>query len=216
MASIEAGSSPPTASVTNEERADLLVPALFISAAALILAIQDPINIQFEPRPTETLVITLLGIALVGWATFRRSLPLYFVGVAVLLITMTVGVITQPSQLSVPVVAIWPLRAALVLLVALSWAFLMSPPRWLRRALLAAIIPTLLALFLLGGPATASQLFGWNLGYFLGVDLRLPARNFAPFWLAVDSQGNLYATDVRGGLIWVFDSSGSPKGTLHP
>lgn len=213
MASNEAGSSTPTSDAEIEGRADLLVPALFISAAAVILALQDPINIRFEPRLLETLAITLLGVALVGWATFRQNLPLFFAGVAVLLTIITVGVITQPSQLNVPVVAIWPLRAALVLLVAGSWAFLMSPPRWLRRAMLAAIIPSFLALLLWGGPATAAQLFGWNV---LGTTFPLPARNFSPFWLTVDSHGTLYATDVRGGLIWVFDSSGSPKGTLRP
>ncbi|MFL5731648.1 MAG: PQQ-binding-like beta-propeller repeat protein, partial [Chloroflexia bacterium] len=130
------------------------------------------------------------------------------VGVALLLVILSAGVITQPSQLSVPIVAIWPLRLALVLLVALSWAFLMHPPPWLGRALLAFSIPTVLVLLLWGGPATAAQLFGWR--------LYVPVSNFAPFWLAVDTHGTLYATDVNGGLIWVFDSTGSPKGSLRP
>ena len=142
------------------------------------------------------------------WAAWRRKLVPMFVGVALLLVILSAGVITQPSQLSVPIVAIWPLRLALVLLVALSWAFLMHPPPWLGRALLAFSIPTVLVLLLWGGPATAAQLFGWR--------LYVPVSNFAPFWLAVDTHGTLYATDVNGGLIWVFDSTGSPKGTLRP
>ena len=48
-----------------------------------------------------------------------------------------------------------PVISRLVLLVALSWAFLMHPPSWLNRALLAFSLPTLIVLLLWGGPATA-------------------------------------------------------------
>jgi hypothetical protein len=187
---------------------DLLLPSLFISAAAIILALQDPINVHFEARPVETIALTVFGAVLVLGASWKRNFPVLFAAVLLLLVTLTAGVVTQPAQLSVPIVAIWPLRLALVLLVALSWAFLMHPPSWLGRALLAFCVPTVLVLGLWGGPAAAAQLFGWR--------MYVPVSNFAPFWLTVDTKGTLYATDVNGGLIWVFDSSGNPKGTLRP
>jgi hypothetical protein len=207
---VDETAQPPSLSDANPEAAepDLLLPSLFISAASIILALQDPINVHFQARPIETMALALFGTVLVLGASWRRNLVVVYAGVALLLATLSAGVITQPAQLNVPIVAIWPLRLALVLLVAMSWAFLMHPPSWLGRALVAFTIPTVLVLLLWGGPATAAQLFGWR--------MYVPVSNFAPFWLAVDHQGTLYATDVNGGLIWVFDSSGSPKGTLRP
>jgi sugar lactone lactonase YvrE len=40
--------------------------------------------------------------------------------------------------------------------------------------------------------------------------------NFAPNFLAIDSHNTVYASSPTNGLIWVFDESGSPKGTLRP
>src|SRR4051812_33893588 len=114
---------------------DLFLPSFFVSAASVILAIQNPINYQFQGRPWETLALTLVGVVLVAVGTFRRMMPLLYAGVAWLLVMITLGVATQPSLLTVPLVAIWPLRLALVLLVGLSWGFLMRPHALLRRAL---------------------------------------------------------------------------------
>jgi len=84
---------------------------------------------------------------------------------------------------------------------------LMRPPRWLNRALVAIALPTLLVFGLWGGPATGAALFGWN--------VFVPVSNFTPYWLTVDSQGRVYATDARGDLVWVFDESGSPQGVIR-
>ena len=83
----------------------------------------------------------------------------------------------------------------------------MRPPRWLRRALVATLSPPCLCLAIWGGPATGAALFGWN--------IYMPVTNFTPYWLAIDSHDTLYATDASGDLIWVFDSSGSPQGTIR-
>ena len=79
--------------------------------------------------------------------------------------------------------------------------------RWLRRALVATLVPTLLVLVIWGGPATGTALFGWN--------IYIPVTNFTPYWLAIDSNDTLYATDASGDLIWVFDSNGSAQGTIR-
>src|SRR5438477_8803671 len=150
----------PVGSEPQDTRSDLVLPSFFIVAAAVILALQDPINMSFVPRPAETLAAVAVGTALVAWGTLRRNLPLLLAGVAALLLTMAVGVTTQPSQLNVPVVAIWPLRVALVMLVAFSWGLLMHPPDWLTRGLMAVIVPVFGTLAIWGGPATAAQIFG--------------------------------------------------------
>ena len=190
------------------ENADLLLPSFFLVAAAAILAFQDPLNWGFQPHLTETLVAVVAGAVVSGLGVWRRSLPVVLVGAAILLATITAGVMSQPSQFGVPPVAIWPLRLLLILLVAGAWAFLMRPPGWLLRALAAFTIASVLVLALWGGPATAARFFGWN--YYV------PPSLFAPYWLAVNSHGTLYASDADGGMIWVFDKSGNPQGTIRP
>jgi hypothetical protein len=142
-------------------------------------------------------------------------MPLYFGGTAVLFLGIGAGVVTQPAQFNVPLLAVWPLRLALVLLVVCAWAFLMSPVRWLRRALVAFVIPTAVMLLLWGGPPTATQLFPQWASQVFG-PIYPPFLNFQPYWLALDSTGRLYATDNDGSIVWVFDSSGSPVGTILP
>ncbi|MEO8287946.1 MAG: NHL repeat-containing protein [Chloroflexota bacterium] len=195
------------ATESNAERGDYIIPSLFLSAAAIILAFIDPIHIRFEPHLLETAIATALGLAVLWVGTIMLRPAVLYTGVALLLVTIAVEAITQPTQLSVPLVAIWPLRILLVLLVGFSWAFLMRPPRWFSRALVAVIVPTILVLALWGGPATGAALFGWN--------VFIPVTNFTPYWLAIDSNDTLYATDASGDLIWVFDSSGVPQGTIR-
>jgi hypothetical protein len=189
------------------ERLDRVLPSLFISVAALILWWITPIYMHFEIRPVETTALTILGVTLVWWGTLKRYRVLMYVAVALLLATTTLETVTQPMPLSVPIVSVWPLRAILVILIAWSWAFLMRPPRWLNRALFAIAVPTLFIFGLWGGPALGASLFGWN--------VIVPVTNFTPYWLAIDSHNTIYATDASGDLIWVFDESGSPQGTIR-
>src|SRR5207237_5728618 len=153
--------------------------------------------------------ICVVGVVLLVGANLLRSLTLQFIGAGILLLTTTLAVVSQPSPLNVPVTTFWPMRIALVLLVACSWAFLLQPPRWLQRGIVAFALPSLAILLLMGGPTLFAQVFGGSVS--------LPRNTkFAPFWLAVDNQGTLYATDIHGRLVWVFDSSGNPQGTLSP
>jgi hypothetical protein len=205
-ANLQAGDAPPKPSEADEH--DLWLPSLYVSAAATILAFITPVHIQFQPRLVESVVAAGLVVLIVLIATLRRNMPLLFAGVGALFLIAGAGVVTQPSVLTVPVVAIWPLRMSLVLLIALPWAFLMRPPQLLRRALVAIVVPSFLAILLWGGPATGAILLGWR--------VPLPQRSFSPFWIAAGGGGTVYATDARGGLVWVFDESGNPKGTIRP
>jgi DNA-binding beta-propeller fold protein YncE len=191
----------------SDEQSDFIVPSLFISAAAVILGFIDPIYLHFGQQTALTVGITVLGLALLWPGAILRRGAIMYAGVAVLLGAIAFEAITQPTQLSVPLVAVWPLRILLVLLVAFAWAFLMRPPRWLSRALIACAVPTILVLVVWGGPATGATLFGWN--------FYIPVTNFTPYWLAIDSHDTLYATDASGDLIWVFDSTGAPQGTIR-
>jgi|GEM_PF-1834751 len=204
------GDAPLTANIEPEKSADLadhILPPLFITVAAIILAWLDPVYLQFERRPIETIILNSAGILLIWLGIFSRRRLMMYIGVAVLLAVITFEVSTQPTRLSVPIVAVWPLRIVLVLLVGWSWAFLMRPPRWLSRALFAFALPTLFVFGLWGGPATGAALFGWN--------VFVPYTNFTPYWLAVDSTGRVYASDASGNLVWVFDEGGSPQGVIR-
>ena len=188
-------------------QADLLLPSLFLSAATLILVMQNPVHVSYQPRLVETLAVTFAGIALMGWGTLRGKLAPVLWGAGVLLGTIALGLATQPPQLGVGTAPVWPLRTALVLLVAAAWAFLapaaVGAPRHGGCA-----DPTTLGLICVGGPALAGQVLGQRQFY--------PNPYFSPYWLAVDSRGTLYASNSQGGAVYVFDASGMPRGTLNP
>jgi DNA-binding beta-propeller fold protein YncE len=167
-----------------------------------------PVYVHFEAQPALTLALATCGALLLIGGSIMLYLSVLYAGAGLTLSTIAWQAATQPVLLGVPLTAVWPLRILLVLLVGGTWALLMRPPAWLGRALVAGAVPTLLILLLWGGPATGAALFGWNIS--------LPAMNFAPYWLAVDNRGTLYATDAAGDLVWVFDASGAPKGTLRP
>ena len=168
-----------TAEVATQQR-DLVLPAIFLTGAALILAWLDPLYFQFQPYPIETIVVVLVELALVWFAVWRRNMALLYVGVGFVLATLAVQSVTQPSPLSVPIVAIWPLRMLLVVLVGVPWAFLMRPPAWLNRGLVAFVVSTVLVLGFWGGPATGAALFGWNVALPIVKFLSLLARDRQP------------------------------------
>ena len=73
-------------------------------------------------------MVVLVELALVWFGVWRRNMALLYVGVGLVLATLAVQSVTQPSPLSVRIVTIWPLRMLLVVLVGVPWAFLMRPP----------------------------------------------------------------------------------------
>lgn len=188
---------------------DPLLSSIFLGAAATVLSVENPINIEFQPRLLETLAVCALGVVLLAWANLRPNLIVLFSGAALLLGTVSVGTISQPAQVNLPLSAVLPLRLAIVLLVAFAWAFLLQPPAWLGRALAAISIPTAAVLLLFIVPQVSAQVFHWG--------AYRPINNkFAPYWLTPDRHGGVYATDLDGVYVWAFDSTGSPQGTLNP
>ena len=184
-----------------------LLPSLFLAGATLLLAVNTPIQLSFQPQPGLTLALALAGGAVLAWGTYRRRLPILLLGVAGLLGVMLLCLGTQPAVLGISPATFWPVRGAVIVLVAEVWAFLMDPPAWVRRALLAVAATTALLLLVAGGPAMAAQWLGGKPD---------PALNFIPNWLAVDSRGTLYATSASGNEIVLFDPSGSVSGTIWP
>ena len=199
---------PPGANRGTGQQTDMWLASIYLCTAAVLLAFIDPVTIEFEPRSVESLGAAIVVSLVVLFATARRVRWLLYSGVAMLFALILACVISQPSALNVPVVSIWPLRILLVMLVGFPWALLMRPRPLLRQALIGVAVPTVLAVLLWGGPAT--------LAHTLGVKASVAPRNFAPFWMATGGHGTLYATDARSGIVWVFDSSGSPRGTLRP
>lgn len=187
---------------------DFLLSSVFLAAASLILAFENPVNIEFQPRLPETIGLCAAGIALLLWANVRRSLLALLLGAGVLLATVATGTMSQPAQVNLPVVAIWPMRLAIVVLVGVAWAFLLQPPAWFRRGLIAFAIPTAAILLFFIVPPAWSQAFKLN-------NYRPINNKFAPYWLAMNGHGGLYVTDLDGVNVWAFDSSGNPQGTLN-
>ena len=74
----------------------------------------------------------------------------------------------------------------------------MRPTPWLLRGALAVAVPTGIALALLWSTAPPY------------------AHNAVMYWVAADSQGTLYASDVDNGDVWVFDANGIVQGKLWP
>lgn len=189
-------------------RTDPLLPAFFLAAAALILGYINPIHLGFAPQPAATLIAMLLASSLVGWGAWKGRTAYMVAGSILLIALVALCLVTQPVQLGVSSARIWPLRVLLLALVAGSWAFLLRPPLWAQRALMALAVPVGLALACSGLPLVLAQLAPPRIA-------AIP-NTFSPYWLATDSQGRLYATSSAGGHIWAFSPEGTPLGTIRP
>ncbi|HET6313788.1 MAG TPA: hypothetical protein VFH60_08135 [Chloroflexia bacterium] len=187
---------------------DPLLSSVFLAAAALILALQNPIYVELKPRPVESMVLCAVGIVLLAGANVLRNMPMLGAGSAVLLLVVAAGTMSQPAQLAVPLIAAWPLRVGVVLLVAAAWAFLLQPPWWARRALLAFLLPSALLLLYWIVPPVVYPMLGFRLQPI--VNNKVP-----PYWIAVDRHGGVYATDLNGMLVWAFDPLGQPRGAMN-
>ncbi len=198
-----------TPAAARSHQLDPLLSSVFLAAAALILAIQNPIYVALQPRPVESMVLCGLGIVLLVGANVLRKMALLAAGSAILLLVVAAGTMSQPAQLAVPLISVWPLRVGVVLLVAAAWAFLLQPPWWARRALLAFLLPSGLLLLYWIVPPVVYPMLGFRLQPVLNNKVPL-------YWLAVDRHGNVYATDLNGTLVWAFDPMGQPRGAMNP
>ena len=197
----------PHGSEPEQWRPDLLLPTLFLCAATLLLAAIDPIYVGLQPYLIPTLLVAVAGTLVAGMGALRHDLPLLVAGSVFLIGLLALCLGTQPVALGSALSVVWPLRLGLFGLVVVAWAVLLSPPLWLRRAINALVVPSVLGLIIVGGPSLAFQLFGWGTP---------PTQKFPPLWLATASDGTLYATNIAGNYLWVFSPSGVPLGTLWP
>ena len=197
----------PHGSEPEQWKPDLLLPTLFLCAATLLLAAIDPIYVGLQPYLIPTVLAAIAGSLVAGMGALRHDVPLLIGGSAFLIGLLALCLGTQPVALGSALSAVWPLRLGLFGLVVIAWVVLLSPPLWLRRAITALIVPSLFGLIIVGGPSLSFQLFGWGTP---------PTQKFPPNWLAVASDGTLYATNIAGNYLWVFNPSGVPLGTLWP
>ena len=196
---------------------DLSLPTVFLSAATVILGTINPVHYGFSPRPVETYIAAIAFVLLAAWGAYRNRIDAALTGSTLMLALIALCLTTQPARLGISTYTVWPLRTALFLLVLGSWAFLTKPPRWAKRALLALSVPAVAIVACTGGPTLTSTVSNaLKLNGPASYVTPIPANNFSPYWLAVDSRGTLYASAAGGGYIWVFDPSGTPLGTIWP
>ncbi|HUP28352.1 MAG TPA: hypothetical protein VM409_07945, partial [Chloroflexia bacterium] len=190
---------------------DFTWASLFAFAAALILGVMTPVRFRFEPYMVETVAVVIGAGLLLGFGLWRRNVPVVAVSTFLLFATIVLGIITQPTTFSATPSAIWPLRLLLITIVVTSWALFLAPPGWMRRAMLATALATSSVLLVVGGPALLGQPT-------VSADPDGPRvnNNFSAYFLAINSRDDLFAGDLEGGLIWVFDPSGNLQGTIRP
>ncbi len=108
------------------------------------------------------------------------------------------AVLSQPVALDMPVALAESLRALPVVALAGLAALLLVRLAWQRRALVALLLPTLLALAFIAARTPPYVL------------------DFRPYWLAVDGRGTLYVSDVESPVIRVFAPDGGLRAKLRP
>lgn len=178
---------------------------LFLVGLSVIVAAIDPMAIDLRPRQEVSIALLLGGGGLIGLGQWRHWPLVSWAGAAVLWISILGGIISQVSPLGIPPGTIWGPRGTLLVAAALGWLLFLPLPGWARRGVVAAAVPTLgtfAAIWL-----AANGLPGG------GVPLNLSAQFY---WLATDSRGTLYASDVDNGSVWVFDPGGGVRGKIWP
>lgn len=178
-----------------------------LCVSALIIILRSPPQVNFQPELLAGLVLGMLGaIALLLPPFFPRtmlrwgwlSIAIQHVGFFLLCSVIAWAVLSQPVALNMPLALVLSLRALPVVALAGLVALLVARLSWQRRALVALIVPTLLALG------------------FIAVRTPPYVRDYRPYWLAVDARGTLYVTDVESPVIRVFTPDGGLQAKLRP
>ena len=194
-----------------------LFAALALVVGALLCCLVIPIVYDFEPTRAISLVLwasgtTILAVAIVlaspRYETERARLfgqqgrwantALFAIGAGILWLLIGWCVFSQPSPLTEPRSLTWGVRGAPLALALGVWLWLLLPRSWQRRALLAAVVPSLLALALIAWSSPPHPL------------------DFQPYYVAVDSSGVFYVTDASAPVIRVFAPDGSLRAKLRP
>jgi hypothetical protein len=177
------------------------IARLAAGLGALALGLFWPPIVDFHAARLPALALSALGLAGLLLPRLRRGwLSLALQSASFLLLWGVIGwcVLAQPLPLNRPLVLEQSLRALPVVAAAGALALLLAPAAWQRRAVVALTLPTLLALGM--------------------VVYRTPPNviDFRPYWLAVDSRGTLYVSDVESPVIRLFAPDGTLRAKLRP
>ena len=179
------------------------IVALTLAVGALLCCLLLPPVAAFEPARLPAMLLFGAGAALL--ATSLLPLPqrwaraaLFIAGAAILWLLIGWCVFSQISPVTEPRSLTWGLRGLPLVLALGLWLWLLLPRSWQRRALVAVIVPSLLAL----------ALVAWS---------RPPhPLDFQPYYVAVDSNGTFYVTDAYAPVIRVFGPDGALRYKLRP
>ena len=179
------------------------IVALTLAVGALLCCLLIPPVAAFQPARLPAMLLFGIGAALL--ATSLLPLPqrwaraaLFIAGAALLWLLVGWCVFSQISPVTEPRSLTWGVRGLPLVLALGLWLWLLLPRSWQRRALLAVIVPSLLAL----------ALVAWS---------RPPhPLDFQPYYVAVDSNGTLYVTDAYAPVIRVFGAGGALRYKLRP
>lgn len=171
---------------------------LFLAGLAVLFALIDPIVLGVEAQPLVSLALVVLGLGVLGLGLFRQMRAVIWVGTLILWGSIVAGVLTQIAPLATAPGVLWGPRGLLLVVALLGWLIFLGLPGWMWRGVLAVVLPTFAALALIWSSAPPRAL------------------SAALYWIAVDSQGTLYANDNDSGVVWVFDSTGGVRGMLWP
>ncbi|HEX6780182.1 MAG TPA: NHL repeat-containing protein [Ktedonobacterales bacterium] len=173
---------------------------------ALVISLLLPPQMDFRAQPLPAILLSLIGAGAVLLLPLLklRSKPrwpliaLQIAGFVCLWGVMGWDALSQPAPLNQELALTESLRALPLVALAGLAALLIVRMAWQRRALLALMLPSLLALSFIGA-ITPSQVL-----------------DFRPYWLAVDSHGTLYVSDVESPVIRVFSPDGTLQAKLRP
>lgn len=181
----------------------LVVAALTLVVGALLCCLLIPPVSAFQPTRTVALAFWATGtaamvvaLALNGRRWMRSAL--FIAGAAALWLLLAWCAFSQISPLTEPRSFTWGIRGLPLVLALGAWLWLLLPRSWQRRALLAAVAPSLLALALVAWTKPPHPL------------------NFQPYYIAVDSSGDFYVTDAYAPVIRVFGPDGALRAKLRP
>lgn len=177
-----------------------------LSLAALVASLLMPPQMDFRAEPLPAITLSLIGACAVLLPPLlkRRVAQRWLLVVAqvagFICLWGVIGwaALSQPAPLNQELALTESLRALPVVALAGLTALLIVRISWQRRALLAVLLPSLLALSFIAA-ITPPQVL-----------------DFRPYWLAVDSHGTLYVSDVESPVIRVFSPDGTLQAKLRP
>ncbi len=174
-----------------------LAAALFLVALAVVNTFAAPLTLDLQPRVDLAGAWLALGVLLLAIGLLLKRMSVQVLASLILWSEIAANLSTQIVPFGTPLGSIWSPRVLLLSLALVAWLLLMQPARWFLRGLIAFIIST----------ALVSGTFWFN--------VPRVAVSASLTWLAVDSHGALYATEIDNGAVWRFERDGT-RSILFP